>query len=205
MSNVKWANCLVALAQDARFLLLDEPTSMLGPREVERLIRCVRDLAAGGVGVGLVTHRISEVIGSADRVTVLAWRPYRASRPAKDLDAGAIAHLMIGERAISVQRADRHYGGRERLVASGLSFVEDDVMILDDVSLSVVGGEIVGVAGVAGRSAAGAVVDSGGDTPADRGARMPRRRRHHWRCRKRHAAWDWPTFPTNALPASFQN
>ena len=43
---------LVALAQDARFLLLDEPTSMLGPREVERLIRCVRDLAAGGVGVG---------------------------------------------------------------------------------------------------------------------------------------------------------
>jgi general nucleoside transport system ATP-binding protein len=58
--------------------------------------------------------------------------------------------LMIDQRAISVQRAHRHYGGRERLVATGLSLVEDNVMILDNVSLSAVGGEIVGVAGVAG-------------------------------------------------------
>jgi general nucleoside transport system ATP-binding protein len=141
---------LVALAQDARFLLLDEPTSLLGPREVERLIRCVRDLAAGGVGIGLVTHRISEVKDGADEVTVLRGGHIVYHGPAKDLDAGAIAHLMIGQRAISVQRAGRHYGGRERLVATGLSLVEDNVMILDNVSLSAVGGEIVGVAGVAG-------------------------------------------------------
>ena len=141
---------LVALAQDARFLLLDEPTSMLGPNEVERLIRCVRDLAAGGVGVGLVTHRISEVIGSADRVTVLRGGHVVHHGSAEELDAATIAHLMIGERAIAVQRRDLRRGGHERLVASGLSFIEDDVKILDDVSVSVVGGEIVGVAGVAG-------------------------------------------------------
>jgi general nucleoside transport system ATP-binding protein len=141
---------LVALAQDARFLLLDEPTSMLGPREVERLIRCVRDLAAGGVGVGLVTHRISEVIGSADRVTVLRAGHVVHHGSTNELDAASIAYLMIGERAMAVHRTDARCGSRERLLASTLSFVEDGVKILDDVSVSVRGGEIVGVAGVAG-------------------------------------------------------
>jgi general nucleoside transport system ATP-binding protein len=141
---------LVALAQDARFLLLDEPTSMLGPREVERLIRCVRDLAAGGVGVGLVTHRISEVIGSADWVTVLRSGHVVHHGSAKELDAASIAYLMIGERAISVDRTDSQHDGHERVRASALSFIEDGVKILDDVSISVRSGEIVGVAGVAG-------------------------------------------------------
>ncbi len=141
---------LVALAQDARFLLLDEPTSMLGPREVERLIRCLRDLAADGVGVGLVTHRISEVIGSADRVTVLRGGRIVHHGPACALDAAAIARQMIGERATTVHRADLRRSGGERLVASGLSLIEDGVTILKDVSLSVARGEILAVAGVAG-------------------------------------------------------
>jgi general nucleoside transport system ATP-binding protein len=142
---------LVALAQDARFLLLDEPTSMLGPREVERLIRCLRDLAAGGVGIGLVTHRIGEVIGSADRVTVLRGGRIIHHGPAGALDAAAIARLMIGERATTVHRADaRRPTGGKRLVASELTLIEDDVTILQDVSLSVASGEILAVAGVAG-------------------------------------------------------
>jgi len=141
---------LVALAQDARFLLLDEPTSMLGPREVERLIRCLRDLAASGVGVGLVTHRISEVTGSADRVTVLRGGRVVHHGPAGALDAAAIARLMIGERATAVHRADTRRSGGERLVASGLTLIEDDVTILQNVSLSVASGEILAVAGVAG-------------------------------------------------------
>lgn len=141
---------LVALAQDARFLLLDEPTSMLGPREVGLLIRCLRDLAAGGVGVGLVTHRISEVIGSADRVTVLRGGRVVHHGPADALDAAAIARLMIGERATTVYRTDTRRSGGERLVSSGLTMIEDDVTILQDVSLSVAGGEILAVAGIAG-------------------------------------------------------
>jgi general nucleoside transport system ATP-binding protein len=141
---------LVALAQDARFLLLDEPTSMLGPREVERLISCVRDLAASGVGVGLVTHRISEVIGSADRVTVLRGGRVVHHGPAGTLDAAAIARLMIGERATAVHRGSSRQSGGERLVASRLTLIEDDIAILKDVSLSVAGGEILAVAGVAG-------------------------------------------------------
>ena len=141
---------LVALAQDARFLLLDEPTSMLGPREVERLIDCVRGLGAGGVGVGLVTHRISEVIGSADRVTVLRGGHSVYQDSARNLDAVSIAHLMIGQRAPAVHRKNVPRRGRERLVASSLTLIENGIEVLDDVSVSVKGAEIVGVAGVAG-------------------------------------------------------
>jgi general nucleoside transport system ATP-binding protein len=141
---------LVALAQDARFLLLDEPTSMLGPREVERLIACVRGLSASGVGVGLVTHRINEVIGSADRVTVLRGGHCVYQDSARNLDAGSIAHLMIGRRTPAVHRRDVPRGGSERLVASSLTLIENGIKVLDDVSVSVKGGEIVGVAGVAG-------------------------------------------------------
>jgi general nucleoside transport system ATP-binding protein len=140
---------LVALAQDARFLLLDEPTSMLGPREVERLVHCVRDLAASGVGIGLVTHRISEVIGSADRVSVLRGGRVVHQGLAGALDAAAIARLMIGERATAIHRAERR-NGAGGLVASGLSLIEGDVAILNDVSLAVARGEILAVAGVAG-------------------------------------------------------
>ena len=141
---------LVALAQDARFLLLDEPTSMLGPSEVERLIRCVRDLAAGGVGVGLVTHRISEVIGSADRVTVLRGGHVVHHGSAEALDAASIAHLMIGERAIAVQRPICGAAATNDWWRLAFRLLKTMSRILDDVSVSVVGGEIVGVAGVAG-------------------------------------------------------
>jgi ABC-type uncharacterized transport system ATPase subunit len=141
---------LVALAQDARFLLLDEPTSMLGPREVERLIRCVRDLAAGGVGVGLVTHRISEVLGSADIVTVLRGGRVVHHGAADALDAGSLARLMIGERSLAVRRSEGSRSASARLTATDIVFAEDDITVLDGVSVAVAGGEILGIAGVAG-------------------------------------------------------
>jgi ABC-type uncharacterized transport system ATPase subunit len=141
---------LIALAQDARFLLLDEPTSLLGPREVETLVRCLRDLAAGGVGIGLVTHRISEVLGGADLVTVLRGGYVVHHGPARELDALSLARLMIGERSMTVQRLQRQPGETARLIATEISFANDEAVILDGVNIAVRGGEILGVAGVAG-------------------------------------------------------
>src|SRR5580658_8838583 len=141
---------LIALAQDARFLLLDEPTSLLGPREVETLVRCLRDLAAGGVGIGLVTHRISEVLGGADLVTVLRGGHVVHHGPARELDALSLARLMIGERSMTVQRLQRQPGETARLIATEISFANDEAVILDGVNIAVRGGEILGVAGVAG-------------------------------------------------------
>ena len=141
---------LIALAQDAQFLLLDEPTSLLGPREVETLVRCLRDLAAGGVGIGLVTHRISEVLGSADLVTVLRGGRIVHHGSARELSAESLAHLMIGDRSLTVARPQARRVQAERLVATGISFSNDEATILDDVNVAIGGGEILGVAGVAG-------------------------------------------------------
>jgi general nucleoside transport system ATP-binding protein len=141
---------LVALAQDARFLLLDEPTSMLGPREVESLVRCLRDLAASGTGIGLVTHRINEVLGAADAVTVLRAGRVVHHGSAQKLTAETLARLMIGERSLTVDRSLRRRFEAVRLIAKNLSFVEGDATILDSISLAVGSGEILGVAGVAG-------------------------------------------------------
>jgi ABC-type uncharacterized transport system ATPase subunit len=143
---------LIALAQGARILLLDEPTSMLGPREIERLVRCLRALAADGIAIGLVTHRIAEVIDNADRLTVLRGGRIVHRGPTGGLTADGLARLMIGERSRTVHRGGGTRGGQIRLDARDLSAVEDGITVLDGVGFAVAAGEVLGVAGVAGAS-----------------------------------------------------
>jgi ABC-type uncharacterized transport system ATPase subunit len=144
----------LALAQGARILLLDEPTSTLGPMEVERLIHCVRDLAAEGVAVGLVTHRIVEVLKGADRVTVLRGGRLVHDGPTRGLSVDDLATFMVGERERHAPvRGDRKAGG-VLLEARDLEIRENEAVVLSGASLSVRRGEILGVAGVAGPSQA---------------------------------------------------
>lgn len=146
---------LLALAEGARVLLLDEPSSSLGPLEVERLVRQARALAEAGSAVLLVTHRLDEVLGAADDVTVLRAGERVHSGPASVLDAGQLAELMVGHRpnAVSHTPAASRLGHARtvRLEARGLvarGFLGGPA--LRDVSLQVASGEIVGIAGVAG-------------------------------------------------------
>jgi general nucleoside transport system ATP-binding protein len=143
---------LIALAQGARILLLDEPTSLLGPREVAQLVRCLRDLAGAGVAVGLVTHRIAEVLEDGDLVTVLRAGRMVHHGPTAGMSADTLARLMVGERNRTVVRRQRVPVDRVRLEASGISVTINGVRILDDVTLSVRRGEILGIAGVADTS-----------------------------------------------------
>lgn len=143
---------LVAVAQGADVLLLDEPTSSLGPADIERLIRCVRQLAADGVAVGLVTHRIAEVLEGADDVTVLREGRMVHQGPTAELDADRIATLMVGERSRTTTRPPRQAStdAAVRLRATGITVDDDDRRLLDNIDLEVRSGEVVGIAGVAG-------------------------------------------------------
>jgi len=85
-----------AVAVGARVLLLDEPTSALGPAEVDGLVAALRRLAASGTAIGLVTHRITEVLNGADRVSVLRGGRPVFDGPAAGLIADRVAHLMVG-------------------------------------------------------------------------------------------------------------
>lgn len=139
----------IALAQGARILLLDEPTSALGPYETAALFQRVRLLADGGVAVVLITHRIAEVREVADDVTVLSHGRVTLASAVADVTDDELVRAMVGELPTPEPRS-RAVAGDDVLVLEGVTVATSGVVALDDVSLTVRAGEIVGVLGVAG-------------------------------------------------------
>jgi ABC-type uncharacterized transport system ATPase subunit len=142
---------LKALYQDARVLILDEPTAVLTPQEAEGLFGTIRAMAADGRTVIFISHKLHEVKAVADRVTILRRGRSVATVPAADATLRSLAALMVG-REIELGRRN---GARDL----GVACLELDGVVAEgdrgaaavkDVSLTVRGGEIVAVAGVAG-------------------------------------------------------
>jgi len=140
---------VVALAEGARLLILDEPTASLGPHEVGGLFEHLRALCDTGTGILLITHRLDEVGDVADDVTVLSRGLRVHSGLTSDLDQGSIARLMVGELPPARERIARETGEPVLTLTSVDANSESD-SALHDVSLTVGAGEVVGVAGVAG-------------------------------------------------------
>lgn len=134
-----------ALALDAEVMVLDEPTAALARPEVERLFDAIRRLRNHGVGVIYVTHRLSEVIELADRVTVLREGRTVATQPVSELHPKDIVKLMLGrdheELETSIPPSSGEVALRVRDVVGA---------VLDGVSLDVQKGEILGMAGLQG-------------------------------------------------------
>ncbi len=142
---------LKALYRGADVLVLDEPTAVLTPQEVEDLFEVFAELTAGGKTIVFITHKLGEAMAAADRITVL-----RDGRNVGTVDAGAttraeLAELMVGrEVLLDVDRppVDR---GETVLSVADLAVTDDrGVRAVDDVSFAVREGEILGVAGVDG-------------------------------------------------------
>jgi simple sugar transport system ATP-binding protein len=141
------------LYRGARILILDEPTAVLTPQETRGLFTLLRALAADGTGIVFISHKLPEVFEISDHVTVLRQGRTVASYRTADTSAEAVATAMTG-------RSDVHLGriARSRrpdppavLRVDGLSTGSTGMDCpLDDVSLTVRAGEIVGVAGVEG-------------------------------------------------------
>ncbi len=93
---------LKALAGDARCIILDEPTAVLSPDEVEELFRLLRRLREEGRSIILIAHKLSEVLAVADRTTVLRHGKWVASAPRDDVDAAQLAQWMVGTAPESV-------------------------------------------------------------------------------------------------------
>jgi erythritol transport system ATP-binding protein len=140
-----------ALAQDARILILDEPTSALSAAEVEVLFRVIADLKAQGVGIVYISHRLDELIRIGDYITVLRDGVITGARAMQGVDIPWIVHAMIGEGSKEFPRtAPAVFGGEVfradhiRLPRAGGGWA------VDDVSLSIRAGEIVGLYGLMG-------------------------------------------------------
>ncbi len=165
---------LKALYRDARVLIADEPTAVLTPQETDHLLDVLRGLTDQGVGIVFITHKLREVMAAADDIVVLReGRVVGTTTPAETSEA-ALAELMVGRAvdlhgdrfesgatgvgsAVSMATAD---GGGAAEPADAMKVVleikglcaDDDrgQRAVDELSLSVRAGEIVGVAGVEG-------------------------------------------------------
>jgi simple sugar transport system ATP-binding protein len=142
---------LKALYRDARILILDEPTAVLTPPERDALFAVLKNLAADERTILLVTHKLHEVTAITDRVTVLRDGRTVASLRTADTDAGEIVRAMTGRNVILKVAKRAAQPGDAVLSADGVTIASSSGgRAVDHVSLTVRGGEIVGVAGVAG-------------------------------------------------------
>jgi ribose transport system ATP-binding protein len=138
-----------ALSQDARILIMDEPTASLAATEVEALFRIIERLKQRGIAIVYITHRLEEVIAVADRVTVLRDGRLVGTRPAADLDVEALIELIVGVAAETVlERTERAVdrSGTPLLALRSASTATG----LHDVDLELYAGEILGLAGLMG-------------------------------------------------------
>lgn len=144
---------LKALWSDARVLILDEPTAVLTPSEADELGRITRSMADDGRCIIFISHKLDEVTAFCDEATVLrGGKTTATSLPVEDLDAGRIAELMVGEATEVSQRRTRADPIGDTVLDVESVVVRDlrGRTVVDDVSLRVGAGEIVGIAGVAG-------------------------------------------------------
>ncbi len=139
------------LFRGAQILILDEPTAVLVPQEVEELFRNMRDLKAKGATILFIDHKLEEVLEIADSITVLRQGRTIATVDPKDVTAGDLAELMVGSELPVPDTTDSTVTDVVSLHVEGLTVLDADRRrVVDDVSLTIHRGEIVGIAGVEG-------------------------------------------------------
>jgi ribose transport system ATP-binding protein len=136
-----------ALLAEPKVLLLDEPTTALGPEDVDRLHTLVRERSGAGVGVVYVSHRLPEVLGIADRISVLRDGVWQGTFEAASMSEESLVALMIG-RPLQLAFPVRHDREERRDVLLTISGLRGDRF--GPIDLEVASGEIVGIAGAEG-------------------------------------------------------
>lgn len=139
------------LYRDAHILILDEPTAVLTPQEVEDLFVVLRNLQAQGNSIIFITHKLKEVLELADRITVLRLGKVVGSADPKNTNTAELARMMVGRSVIlSVDKEPAK--PREVVLNVEHLLVRDEHKhaMVNDVSFEVRGGEVLGIAGVQG-------------------------------------------------------
>jgi ribose transport system ATP-binding protein len=180
-----------ALEQEARIVIMDEPTASLGPAEREALHRTIRLLQKRGAAIVFISHKLDEVLDLCATVTVLRDGQKVISTPARSASVDSLVAAMLGERLELVLEQEARTRRRERHATGDDVLRIEDLTVagrLDGVDLSVRRGEILGIAGLVGsgrttllRALAGAESSATGRMVVD-GRHVP-----------------WPTTPRQAL------
>ncbi|WP_108485209.1 ABC transporter ATP-binding protein [Oceaniglobus ichthyenteri] len=139
------------LLQDPKLLIMDEPTSVLTPQEVEILFRTLRQLAAEGTAILYISHKLEEIRDLCDGATILRLGKVVANCNPREKSARELAELMVGQTLHTPSR-DARDAGAQVLSVQGLSLPAAHAFgtALKDIALNLCAGEVLGIGGVAG-------------------------------------------------------
>lgn len=142
---------LKVLYRQADVIILDEPTAVLTPQEIEELIGIVRKLSEEGKSLILITHKLREIMELADRVSVLRRGRYLGTVVTQESSEAELAEMMVGRKVQMNEARERHEKMPEVLTIKDLKVLDRRGLVaVEDFSLSLKAGEILGIAGVDG-------------------------------------------------------
>lgn len=132
-------------------LILDEPTAVLTPQETDKLFAVLRNMRQAGNSIIIITHKLHEVLGLSDRVCVLRKGQYIGTVQTEEATEESLTEMMVGKKInLNIDRPDP-VNLQKRLEVQGVTCVnKEGVRTLGNASFSAYGGEILGVAGIAG-------------------------------------------------------
>lgn len=151
VSEKQTVEILKVLYRGADILILDEPTAVLTPQEIRSLFGVLRAMKEDGKSIIIITHKLNEVMEISDRVTVLRKGEHIATVNTSETTEKELTEMMVGEKVdLNIDRTEP-VNSKLRLSVSGLTVKSPDgYNVVDNVSFDAFGGEILGIAGIAG-------------------------------------------------------
>ena len=154
-----------ALSQNARVVIMDEPTASLAEADVQQLMAIVRRLRDRGVGIVYVSHKLPEIFALADRVTVLRDGNFVGTKPIGEVTERSLVSMMVGRSIEQLFPKEDAPLGDTRLEVRSLSYGN----AVRDISFTLRAGEILGIAGLVGSGRTELALTIFGITPATSG------------------------------------
>ena len=151
VSEKQTVEIIKVLYRGADVLILDEPTAVLTPQEIERLFRVLKSMRADGKSIIIITHKLHEVLEVSDRVAILRKGEHIATVNTCDATESSLTEMMVGKKvSLNIDRIEP-VNPETRLEIKHLNCLSPEGLpVVKDVSFTVKSGEILGIAGIAG-------------------------------------------------------
>lgn len=151
VSEKQTVEIIKVLYRGAKVLILDEPTAVLTPQENEKLFDVIRNMRKHGRSIIIITHKLQEVLEISDRVVVLRKGEFVGEMDTKDATEKKLTEMMVGRSVDLNIKREKYPHKTLKLKVQNLSvYDKEGVKACDNVSFDAYGGEILGIAGIAG-------------------------------------------------------
>ncbi len=151
VSQKQTVEIIKVLYRGADILILDEPTAVLTPQEIDKLFAVLRNMRKAGKSIIIITHKLNEVMELSDRVAVLRKGKYVGCVETKDATIDSLTEMMVGEKvSLDIDRSEPH-DRHKRIEMRGITVRSPEgTKVLKEASFTSYSGEILGVAGISG-------------------------------------------------------